>query len=56
MSRNDYGLRFGEPKQYYGNFPDGRTAMKRGGDVMPKRNKKNFRPTKKGDPVSSRSH
>ena len=26
MSRNDYGLRFGEPKQYYGNFPDGRTA------------------------------
>ena len=48
MSRNDYGLRFGEPKQYYGNFPDGRTAMKRGGDVMPKRNKKNFRPTEKG--------
>ena len=31
MSRNDYGLRFGKPKQYYGNFPDGRTAMKRGG-------------------------
>ena len=27
MSRNDYGLRFGEPKQYYGNFPDGRKAM-----------------------------
>ena len=48
MSRNDYGLRFGEPKQYYGNFPDGRKAMKRGGDVMPKRNKKNFRPTEKG--------
>ncbi len=48
MSRNDYGQRFGEPKQYYGNVPDGRTAMKRGGDVMPKRNKKNFRPTKKG--------
>ena len=48
MSRNDYQLKFGEPKQYYGNFPDGRTAMKRGGDVMPKRNKKNFRPTKKG--------
>ena len=48
MSRNDYGQRFGEPKQYYGNFPDGRKAMKRGGDVMPKRNKKNFRPTKKG--------
>ena len=48
MSRNAYGLRFGEPKQYYGNFPDGRTAMKRGGDVMPKRNKKNFRPTEKG--------
>ena len=48
MSRNDYGLRFGEPKQYFGNFPDGRTAMKRGGDVMPKRNKKNFRPTEKG--------
>jgi hypothetical protein len=48
MSRNDYGLRFGEPKQYYGSFPDGRTAMKRGGDVMPKRNKKNFRPTEKG--------
>ena len=48
MSRNDYGLRFGEAKQYFGNFPDGRTAMKRGGDVMPKRNKKNFRPTEKG--------
>ena len=48
MSRNDYGQRFGEPKQYFGNFPDGRTAMKRGGDVMPKRNKKNFRPTEKG--------
>ena len=48
MSRNDYGLRFGEPKQYFGNFPDGRKAMKRGGDVMPKRNKKNFRPTEKG--------
>ena len=48
MSRNDYGLRFCESKQYFGNFPDGRTAMKRGGDVMPKRNKKNFRPTKKG--------
>jgi hypothetical protein len=48
MSRNDFGLRFGEPAQYYGNVPDGRTAMKRGGDVMPKRNKKNFRPTKKG--------
>ena len=48
MSRNDFGLRFGEPKQYYGNVPDGRKAMKKGGDVMPKRNKKNFRPTKKG--------
>ena len=48
MSRNDYGLRFGETKQYYGNVPDGRQAMKRGGDVMPKRNKKNFRPTKAG--------
>ena len=48
MSRNDYGLRFGEQSQYFGNFPDGRTAMKRGGDVMPKRNKKNFRPTEKG--------
>ena len=48
MSRNDYGLRFGETKQYFVNFPDGRTAMKRGGDVMPKRNKKNFRPTEKG--------
>ena len=48
MSRNDFGLRFGEPAQYYGNVPDGRTAMKRGGDVMPKRNKKNFRPTEKG--------
>ena len=31
MSRNDFGQRFGEPKQYYGNFPDGRRAMKRGG-------------------------
>ena len=48
MSRNDYGQRFGEPKQYYGNFPDGRKAMNRGGDVMPKRNKKNFRHTEKG--------
>ena len=48
MSRNDYGLRFGEQQQYFGNFPDGRKAMKRGGDVMPKRNKKNFRPTEKG--------
>ena len=32
MSRNDYGLKFGESKQYYGNVPDGRQAMKRGGD------------------------
>ena len=48
MSRNDYGQRFGEAKQYFGNFPDGRTALKRGGDVMPKRNKKNFRSTEKG--------
>ena len=47
MSRNDYGQRFGEPKQYFGKFPDGRKAMKRGGDVMPKRNKKNYRPTEK---------
>ena len=48
MSRNDFGQRFGEPKQYFGKFPDGRKAMKRGGDVMPKRNKKNFSPTEKG--------
>ena len=48
MSRNDFGLRFGEQKQYFGNVPDGRQAMKRGGDVMPKRNKNNFRPTEKG--------
>jgi len=48
VSRNDFGLRFGESKQYYGNVPDGRQALARGGDVMPKRNKKNFRPTKKG--------
>ena len=48
MSRNDFGNRFGENKQYYGNFPDGRKAFARGGDVMPKRNKKNFRPTEKG--------
>ena len=48
MSRNDYGLRFGESKQYYGNVPDGRQALARGGDVMPKRNKKYFRPTKSG--------
>ena len=52
MSRNDYGLRFGEKKQYFGNVPDGRQAMKRGGDVMPKRNKKNFRPTEKGAGVT----
>jgi hypothetical protein len=31
MSRNDYGQRFGEAKQYFGNFPDGRTALKKGG-------------------------
>jgi len=48
VSRNDFGLRFGESKQYYGNVPDGRQALARGGDVMPKRNKKNFRPTEKG--------
>ena len=48
MSRNDYGLRFGETKQYFGNVPDGRQAMKKGGDVMPKRNKKTFSPTKAG--------
>ena len=48
MSRNDYGLKFGETQQYYGNVPDGRQALARGGDVMPKRNKKNFRPTEKG--------
>ena len=48
MSRNDYGLRFGEQAQYFGNVPDGRKDMKRGGDLMPKRNKKNFRPTEKG--------
>jgi hypothetical protein len=49
MSRNDYGLRFGEQKQYFGNFPDGRKAMADGGSAkgkMPARNKKNFRPTK----------
>ena len=46
MSRNDYGLRFGEPKQYYGNFPDGRAAAAKG--TMPPRNKKNFRSTKSG--------
>ena len=40
MSRNDYQLRYGEPNQYFG-----RQALARGGDVMPKRNKKNFRPT-----------
>jgi hypothetical protein len=48
MSRNDFGLKFGAQEQFYGNVPDGRKAMKRGGDVMPKRNKKNFRPTEKG--------
>jgi len=48
MSRNDFGLKFGAQEQFYGNVPDGRQAMKRGGDVMPKRNKKNFRPTEKG--------
>jgi hypothetical protein len=32
-------------KKYYGSLLKG---FKRGGDVMPKRNKKNFRPTEKG--------
>ena len=32
-------------KKYYGSMLQG---FKRGGDVMPKRNKKNFRPTEKG--------
>ncbi len=32
-------------KKYYGSMLQG---FKRGGDVMPKRNKKNFRPTKSG--------
>ena len=32
-------------KKYYGKMLEG---FKRGGDVMPKRNKKNFRPTEKG--------
>ena len=32
-------------KKYYGTLLQG---FKRGGDVMPKRNKKNFRPTKSG--------
>ena len=32
-------------KKYYGKML---TGFKRGGDVMPKRNKKNFRPTEKG--------
>ena len=54
MSRNDYGMRFGEQAQYFGNVPDGRQALAKGGRVeyskgtMPARNKKNFRPTKKG--------
>ena len=51
MSRNDYGLKFGESKQYYGNVPDGRQALANGGSAkgkMPARNKKNFRPTKSG--------
>ena len=51
MSRNDYGLKFGESKQYYGNVPDGRQALANGGSAkgkMPARNKKNVRPTKSG--------
>ena len=54
MSRNDFGLRFGEQAQYFGNVPDGRKALAKGGRIeyskgtMPARNKKNFRPTKKG--------
>ena len=42
MSRNDYGLKFGESKQYYGNVPDGRQALANGGSAkgkMPARNK-----------------
>ena len=54
MSRNDFGLRFGEQAQYFGNVPDGRKALAKGGRIeyskgtMPARNKKNFRPTEKG--------
>ena len=30
MSRNDFGLRFGEQAQYFGNVPDGRQALANG--------------------------
>ena len=36
MSRNDFGLRFGEPKQYFGNIPDGRQALADGGRTRDK--------------------
>ena len=51
MSRNDFGLRFGEPKQYFGNVPDGRQALANGGrarDKQPPKTKKYFRSTKSG--------
>ena len=51
MSRNDFGLRFGETKQYYGNVPDGRQALVNGGrarDKQPPKTKKYFRSTKSG--------
>ena len=51
MSRNDYGQRFGEPQQYFGNFPDGRKALADGGrarDKQPPKTKKYFRSTKSG--------
>ena len=45
MSRNDFGLRFGEPKQIMEIFQMVDTAIK---STMPPRNKKNFRSTKSG--------
>ncbi len=51
MSRNDFGLRFGEAKQFFGNVPDGRQALADGGrarDKQPPKTKKYFRSTKSG--------
>ena len=48
---DNFGLRFGEPKQYYGNVPDGRQALADGGrarDKQPPKTKKYFRSTKSG--------
>ena len=46
-SSGPVGLSNASSRKYYGNMIDA-PGFARGGDVMPKRNKKNFRPTKSG--------